>query len=242
MPCDCDQCHQHCRTLNLAMGAPTKEAIHKAYRETAKLWHPDLFEKHPHLRAEAEEHFKKVQVAYQELSKHNATPVALPLQDTFTRPVAPVAPPSISFGGAPGCLVSPHFTSPVEEIIVGCLGTLETVLAIVNLAGPGPHNSGFSQFFLLASHGIMVRDHRSIVSLLWYADLGEIKLIDRRSGGRLGAWHRLVEGIWGRRPSYSLQIYRRNGACFYSLSDPVDDGVKTVIYKFLMRQKSQTQP
>jgi hypothetical protein len=239
MPCDCDQCHQHCRTLGLAIGAPSKEAIHKAYRKSAKLWHPDLFEKYPRLRSEAEEHFKQVQVAYQELTMHNAAPVVLPVQGDFTRHVDL---PSISFGGAPGCLVAPNFTPHAEEIIAGYLGTLETVLAIVDLAGPQSHNGIFSQFFLLASQGIMVRDDHNIVSLLWYADLGEMKLIDRRRKGNLSPWQRIVEGIYGSQPNYSLQIHRRNGTHFCTISGQVDDGVKTIIYKFLMRQKSQMHP
>jgi hypothetical protein len=225
--------------LGMAIGAPSKEAIHKAYREAAKLWHPDLFENYPSLRSEAEEHFKQVQVAYQELTKHNAAPVELPVQGAFAKPVVP---PSISFGGAPGCLVAPHFTLHVERIISGYLGTLETVLAIVDLTGPGSQNGSFSQFLLLASHGIMVRNAHNIVSLLWYSDLGEIKLIDRRRNGKLSRWQKLAERIYGSQPNYSLHIYRRNGTHFYSISGQVDDSVKTVIYKFLMRQKSQTHP
>jgi hypothetical protein len=236
MPCDCDRCRQHCGTLGLAMEAPSKEAIHKAYRKAAKAWHPDLFEKHPKMRTEAEEHFKKVQVAYQELIKHNAAPVELPVVSAFTKPVAP---PSISFGGAPGCLVAPNFTLHVEQIISCYLGTLETVLAIVDLTGPGSHNVEFSQFLLLASHGMMVRDTHHAVSLLWYSDLGEIKLVDRRRNGRLSPWQELVENLCGARPNYSLQIYRRDGRHFHSISGQVDDSVKGVIYRFLMRQKPQ---
>ena len=190
-----------------------KEAIHKAYREAAKLWHPDLFEKHPKLRSEAEEHFKQVQVAYQELTKHNAAPVELPVQSAFSRPVAP---PTISFGGAPGCLVAPNFTLHVERIISGYLGTLETVLAIVDLTGPGSHRDEFSEFFLLASHAIMVRNAHHVVSLLWYSDLGEIKLVDRRRNGKLSPWQELVGRICGSQPNYSLQIYRRDGSHFHS--------------------------
>jgi hypothetical protein len=225
--------------LDLAIGAPSKEQIRKAYREAAKLWHPDMFENHPNLRLEAEEHFKQIQVAYQELLKHNATPVELPVQGAFARPVAP---PSISFGGAPGCLLAPEFTLHVERIIAGCLGTLETALAIVDLAGPESRDGSFSQFLLLATQGFMVRDGHNIVSLLWYSDLGEIKLTDRRKNGRLSPWQRLVERIYGRQPNYSLRIYRRNGTHFTTISSQVDDSVKTIIYKFLMRQKPQTHP
>jgi hypothetical protein len=237
MPCDCDQCHQHRRTLGVAIGAASKDAIHKAYRKAAKRWHPDRFEKYPRLRSEAEEHFKRVQVAYQELTRHHEAPVAFPVQGTVARAAVPQ---SISFGGAPGCLVAPNFTPHVEQILTRCLGTIETALAIVDLAGPESRNDGFSQFFLLATQGFMVRDSHNFVSLLWYSDLGEIKLIDRRKNGKLSRWQELVERICGSRPNYSLQIYRRNGTHFYSISGHVDDRIKAVIYKFLMRQKSQT--
>ncbi len=247
MPCDCDQCRQHCMTLGLDLFAPSKAAIRKAYREAAKRWHPDRFEKQPHLRSQAEEKFKQIQAAYEALTKHSATPVALPVEDAVAGPAAPPStrrppPPPISFGGAPGCLVGPHFAAPIEKMIAEFRPTLETILAIVDLEGPNSENGGFSQFLLLASEGIMMRDSRQIVSLLWYADLGEIKLVDRRKNGKPSLWQEIADSLHGNRSNYSLQIYRRNGAHFYSVSGPVDDNVKTIIYKFLMRQKIQTHP
>jgi len=234
MPCDCDQCRWHSKTLGLEVGAPSKEAIRKAYRETAKRCHPDRFERNPGLRAEAEERFKQVQVAYQELEKHRKAPVERPVEGIFRRPVAP---PSISFGGAPGCLVGPHFPARVEEIIAEFRNPFGTILAIVDLEGPRPVGDAFSQFLLLASEGIIVRDARQVVSLLWYADLGELKLVDRRKKGKLSLWQEIVERVRGSQPNYSLQILRHDGTLFYSISGQVDDSVKTVIYKFLKRQK-----
>jgi len=75
MPCACDQCLQHSKTLGLAPSAFSHELIHKAYRDAAKLWHPDRFESAPEQLPEAEEHFKLVQVAYRELTAHQENPV-----------------------------------------------------------------------------------------------------------------------------------------------------------------------
>jgi len=42
-----------------------------AYRAAAKRWHPDRFESDPARRTEAEERFKRVQVAFRELAEHS---------------------------------------------------------------------------------------------------------------------------------------------------------------------------
>ena len=72
MSCECAQCRQHYRTLGIAFGIPEESAIEEAYREGVKQWHPDLYENYASLRADAEEHFKQIQVAYRELKEHNA--------------------------------------------------------------------------------------------------------------------------------------------------------------------------
>ena len=87
----------------------------------------------------------------------------------------------------------------------------------------------------------MMRDARNIVSLLWYTDMGEIHLIDSRKQGKPSSWQRFVGGLSGSQSDYALQIYRNNGIAFYAISGQVDDSVKTVIYDFLLHQKSQTQ-
>jgi hypothetical protein len=56
-----------------------------------------------------------------------------------------------------------------------------------------PGGGSYAQFLLVAELGVMVRDVRKIVSLLWYKDMGEIKLI-RQAEDRLLAkpdWWRL---------------------------------------------------
>src|SRR5580692_4004914 len=111
MPCSCDQCAEHCRTLGLANEPQSKTAIHKAYRTAAKLWHPDRHESDPRRKPEAEERFKKVQIAYRELTEHQKRPAELPLETIFAKPAAPAP---FSFGDAPGCFTAPHFPPDVR--------------------------------------------------------------------------------------------------------------------------------
>jgi hypothetical protein len=240
MSCDCVQCRQHYRTLGIAYGIPSESAIQEAYQEAVKQWHPDLYESYASLRADAEEHFKQIQVAYRELKEHNTVSEELPVESVVIQPHE--ATPSISFGDAPGCLTAQQFTPQVEEMIAGHLGRLGMALAIVDLAGTRSHTGAYSQFLLLATRGIMVRDSRNIISVLWYTDLGEINLIDQRRHGKLSPWQKFVGGGSGSSSNYVLQIDRSNGTHFYSISGQADDSVKTIIYDFLMRQKPQTHP
>jgi hypothetical protein len=228
----------HARTLGLADRAPTKAAIHKAYRDAAKRWHPDRFERDAQLRPEAEEHFKQVQIAYRELSDHQKRPApAIPV-DAFAKPVET---PAFTFGNAPGCYTAPHFPAFVHNIIAGHLGAGHKPLGIVDLAKPGTQGGPFSQFLLLEDHSLIVRGSLGIVSLLWYSELGEINLIDRRTGGKLNFLQRLMGRIVGPQQNYTLHIFRRNGTHFYSLAGQVDDSVKKVLYNFLLRKKLGTQ-
>jgi hypothetical protein len=247
MSCDCAQCRQHYKTLGVAYGIPSESEIQEAYQESVKQWHPDLYENYASLRADAEEHFKQIQVAYRELKEHNTASAELPAEgDAVQASGVVIQPkeetPAISFGDALGCLTAQHFTPQVEEMIAPHMGKLGLALAIVDLSGSRSNTGGFSHFFLLATRGIMMRDSRNIISVLWYTDLGEIKLIDGRRSGKPSAWQKLVEGISGSQPGTELQIYRSNGASFYSITGQVDDSVKTAIYNFLMRQKDQTPP
>jgi hypothetical protein len=88
----------------------------------------------------------------------------------------------------------------------------------------------------------MVRDARNIVSLLWYKDLGEVNLIDKRKNGKLGFSQRLFETISGSQHNYSLQIYRSDRSHYFSITNQVDDNVKIVIYNFLGQQNTQVHP
>lgn len=240
MSCDCAQCKQHYRTLGIAFGVPSESEIQDAYQEAIKQWHPDLYENYASLRADAEERFKQIQVAFRELKEHNSVSVAVespaksvpmegaPVESVFVKPAET---PSISFGGAPGCLVGSQITDNIQQMIAGHLGT-DIALAIVDLSG-----GRYSQFFLLATRGIIVRDSRNIISLLKYQDLGEISLVKKHQEGKQGFWQKLA----GTQPGNLLQINRSNGAHFFSFTDQVEDSVKEFIYNFLQREKNQSK-
>jgi len=54
------------RVLGLSPGAP-KEAVHRAYRDLAQVWHPDRFEHNPRLREKAQENLRRINDAYEVL-------------------------------------------------------------------------------------------------------------------------------------------------------------------------------
>jgi hypothetical protein len=238
MPCTCDQCLQHAKTLGLPQSPPSKAAIHKAYRQAAKLWHPDRHANDPRSQQEAEKRFKEAQTAYQALTEHHDHPVESPPPTIFAKPVEP---PPLSFGNAPGCFTAPQFTPYIQEVIATHLGFGRTPVAIIDLTRPGPQAGSFSQFLLLDSHSVIVRGTLGVVSFLWYSDLGEISIDDRRRDGKLRFWQKLAEKFLGPRQNYTLHIYRRNGTHFYSLANTPDDSVKKVIYNFLLRRKHHPQ-
>ncbi|MGD0737476.1 MAG: J domain-containing protein [Terracidiphilus sp.] len=263
MPCVCQQCLQHSKTLGLDQTASSGAVIRKAFRSAAKLWHPDRFENNPRAQKDAEEHFKLIQIAYRELWEHHNSPHESPhtsrrenspapqwewptrpapeppLEDPFagTRPAAP--PPTISFGDAPRCFAGPDFPPYARQIIADHLGDPENAIAIVDLSLSESPADSFFQFILFTVHGILVRNAHKIVSLLWYSDLGNVQIVDRRGYGKLKFWHRLAERLYGVRPKYSLLIYRRNGTLFCKFDVQMDDNVKKVIYNFLLRRKSE---
>ena len=263
MSCECAKCRQHYRTLGFTYAVPTEAEIQDAYQELAKQWDPAPYQDYPSMRADAEEHLKQIQVAYKELQGHNTVAVEAPAISVPSGSVPVVSVPivsvpteniptesvferpedrsSISFGGAPGCQSGPHFTPEVEEIISRHLGKLGMALAIVDITGARSRTSSYAQFLLIAQLGIMMRDKRNMVSLLWHKDLGEINLIDKQKHGKPGMWQSLFEGTSGSQPKNELEIYRNNGMLFCSISSQADDSVKDVIYNFLQRKKDQAQ-
>jgi hypothetical protein len=241
MPCACETCHQHARTLGLADKQVSKAAIRKAFRAQAKLWHPDRFENDEAKRLETEEHFKQIQVAYRELWEHYENPREFPLEEAFpARPKVDNS-PRISFGGAPGCFVTPDFSPRAHRIILRHLPNPENAVAIVDLSGSGPRSGTFDQFILLTRDGIFVRNARQIISLLWYSHLGEVSLIDQRKYGKLGFWQRTAERISGIEQKYALEIHRRDRTHFCTITGQVDDSAKKVMYSFLQQMKSQAR-
>ncbi len=241
MPCACEICIQHARTLGLADKQVSKAKIRKAFRTQAKLWHPDQFENDAIKRLEAEEHFKQVQVAYRELWEHHEHPRQWPLEEAFPSKTATDDSPRISFGGAPGCFVTPDFSPLADQIIARHLPRPENALAIVDLSGSGSRAGTFDQFILFTRDAILFRNARKIISLVWNTDLGEISLVDQRKQGKLGFWQRTAERISGIEQKYALEIYQRNGSHFCTIVGQVDDSVKKVMYSFLLQMRSHAR-
>jgi hypothetical protein len=239
MPCACDKCLHHCRTLGLAPKPPSKIAIRKAFRAEAKRWHPDRFERDPVKRLDAEEHFKGIQVAYRELWEHCESPEELPIERPATKAPVKKEEPAIFFGGAPGCYAPPNLPLRAEEIIVDLLYEKERVLGFLDLSGRGSRRRKFFQFMLLTSDRTFVRDSLNIISMIWHTDLGNVNLIDQHRHGKPDIWQRIVEYISGTEKRYLLQIYRSNGSHFFSITSQADDSVKKVIYNFLLQKKSK---
>ena len=242
----------------------TRAALRKGYRTAAKLWHPDRFERDPAKRTYAEEHFKQIQIAYRELTEHFDNPVLWLIEtaSSTTRDVEPFnaasyhaepdrndsdnaspqgAPravrftPPIFFGGAPGCYVAPDFSASADHIIMEHVREPDCALAIVDLTGPGSPPGTLAQFILLTDQGVVVRDIRNIVSLLWYSDMGEVRLALKRRSALAGVAHRIFERLSGTEQKYALEIWRSNGTLFHSIAGQVDDSIKKIIYNFLQQ-------
>jgi hypothetical protein len=239
MACVCRSCVDHSRTLGVAQGLTSKAAIHKAYRTAAKRWHPDRVQGDERKRIEAEERFKRIHTAYQALCEHFESPVRRPREAEFVTPIRTAAPPTIFFGDAPGCYAAPGFPPAVEACIVATRPeNSETPVAFVNLA---PEKARIGQYILLTNHRMYIRDATELLSVIWYDDLGEIRLIDRDAEKKPGAWQKIAAKVSGKRHRYVLQIDRWNGKRFYTLDDRPDDRVKKVVYNFLRQMKSKSQ-
>lgn len=257
MPCVCDSCVQHARIMGLDQCPRTRAVLRKGYRTAAKLWHPDRYERDPARRPEAEEHFKQIQIAYRELTEHFENPVQWLIEtpSATSRDTEPfsaaayhaeadrtaqhssAARPPISFGDVPGCFVAPDFSAIAEQILIEHVREPDRALAIVDLSGPALPPGSLAQFLLLTEHAIFVRDIRSIVSLLWFADLGEVRLIAKRRRGLAGMGQKIFERLTGTEQRYQLQILRSDGTLFYSITGRVDDSIKKVIYNFLQQKR-----
>ena len=243
MPCACERCIQHSKTLGLPARPPSRAAIRKAYRGAAKLWHPDRFETNPRKRLDAEEHFKRIQVAYRELWEHCEKPERIPTDAVDDAPARRYPDlPNIFFGDSPGCFVAPHFPWYVAGVIASHLQDTERSVAFVDLSAGGMRGTICSRYIFLTSYRMFVRDAMNVVSLVWYNDLGEVLLLDQHDRGKYRLWRRIVEYIWGIKREYLLQIHRHNGTHFYSIADQLNDNVKRVIYNFLLQMKQQPRP
>jgi hypothetical protein len=256
MSCECGQCRQHCRTLGIAYGVPSESEIEAAYQESEKQWHPDLYKDYASLRAEAEQRFELIQLAYRELKAHyqaGGPPAAASAAqsartDSYTpssehalpaQSAQPAAAPELSFDGAPGCLTASQFDASIKEMIAGHLGSADRALALVDLGGSRSHYATYSQFLLVSSRGIMVRNARNIVSLLWYKDMGEIRWIEGQKENKSGSWHKLLGNLSGGQAGCQLVINRGDGTLFLSLTDQVDDSVKRTLYNHFLGARAK---
>jgi len=242
MPCACSSCQHHARTLGAEYSLSTKAAIHKAYRAAAKLWHPDRYENNQGKRLEAEERFKRIQVAYRELCEHHEHP-----QRAARQPESPIPAqhqrrriPTIFFGDdAPGCFTAPHFPAEVQKWITATrLDSTEKPVGFIDLF---QGRSRITRYILLTDHKMYIRDATDILHVIWYSDLGEITLTDLRKKEKAGAWQKLAARVTGQTQQYSLRIEHLGGKFFRELIEQPDDRIKKVIYNFLRQMKSETQ-
>jgi hypothetical protein len=250
MACVCRTCLQHFPVLGIADRPRTKSAIHKAYRTAAKLWHPDRYENNPRKRLEAEEQFKRIQIAYRELCEHFDNPrrrfverryqsYDLYEAQTFS---GISAPPTIFFGDAHHCFSIAHFPEGIEKLIIeSALGGAETAVGFVSLSGTIMEKQAPERYILLTNHRLFLRDSSELVHVLWYADLGDIQYIDRHAEKKQTLLHRLFGWLLDKERRFTLRIQRRDGTEFYSLKESPDDRVKKVIYNFLQQMRFESQ-
>lgn len=241
MPCACSSCQLHARTLGAAQSLTTKSAIHKAYRAAARLWHPDLYENNQGKRLEAEERFKRIQVAYRELCEHHEHPVRAAKEAEFVAPVQRRRISTIFFGDrAPGCFAVPNFPAEVQKWIEATrLDNTEKPVGFIDLFQGG--RSRITRYILLTDHKMYIRDATDILHVIWYSDLGEITLTNLHAQKQPKAWQKLAAAIGGPIQHYSLRITTLNGNLFRELIEQPDDRIKKVIYNFLRQMKSETQ-
>jgi hypothetical protein len=239
MACVCRACVQHSKMLGIAHTPTSKSAIHKAYRAAAKLWHPDRFEGNHHKRLEAEERFKRIHAAYQALCEHFENPSRRAREVEFVTPIQANPRPTILFGDATDCFAAPNFPDYVRKAVEAAhLDSTEIPVGFIDLSGG---KGQAPRYILLGNHKMYIRDASGILSVIWYADLGEINLIDLQSEKKPGAWQRIAETIAGKAQRYSLHINRLDGSRFRVLTDHPDDRVKKVVYNFLRQMKSNSQ-
>lgn len=243
MACLCDKCVHHAAVLGIERGETSRDAMHKAYRKAAKDWHPDRFAHDANKRAEAEEHFKLIQIAFRELIEHNPDGFVAAAEEVVyveptPAPAKPVPPgASLTFGGARGCYAGTRIPPHASELIHYSIGMQDSPLALIDLEG-GLGNP-VSQFLVLATHGLLLRDALQIVSLLSYADVGRVRIVDRRTDADTPWWRKMIFKVADAGPMMALEIWRRNGTLFCALENPVEDGVKALLLRFLEERKQQ---
>ena len=244
MPCACARCSRNATTLGVGDGSLSRAAVRKAFRAAARKWHPDRFENDAPKRMEAEETFKRIQVAYRELWEHIEAPVILELEAQPIREAWPSRDkpperqtPPIFFGGIAGCYTAPHLPGYLADPLIGLMHEGETPYAVVELSRRNPLKGVPSEYVLFTSYRIVVRSELNLLSMLWYTDLSEVKLVDRRQQGKWNKFRRIVRELSGIKNKETLEIYRREGQLFYAFRESADDSMKKVVYNFLRQMK-----
>ncbi|HZB87575.1 MAG TPA: J domain-containing protein [Terracidiphilus sp.] len=237
----------HAAVLGIERGEATRAEMHKAYRQAAKDSHPDRFAHDARQRAEAEERFKLIQIAFRELTEHNPEgwTVAVEEADQVADQVEPVPAPaqpvppgaSLTFGGARGCYTGARIPQHASDLIHRSIGSQDSPLAVIDLEGGA--GSALSQFLVLATHGLLQRDALRIVSLLSYADVGKLCMVDQRTDPKTGFLRKMMWKLHDAGPALALEIWRRNGELFCTLENPVEDGVKALVQRFIEERKQQ---
>jgi len=253
MACVCRTCLVHFPVLGIADPPRSRAAIHKAYRTAAKLWHPDRYENNQRKRLEAEEQFKRIQVAYRELCEHYENPQRRFVERHFrSRDIADIyaaerfsgvaPPPTIFFGDTHHCFSIAHFPEGIEKIIFdSSLGGAESPVGFVNMSGPLHEKDAPERYILLTNHRLFIRDSSELVHVLWYADMGQVEYIDRHAEKKQHLSQRLFGWLMDKERRFTLRIGRRNGTEFYCLKDNPDDRVKKVVYNFLQQMRANSQ-
>ena len=239
MACGCRVCLDHFRILGITAPPASKSGLHKAYRAAAKRWHPDRFPNDEGKRRDAEDRFKRIHSAYEALCLHFENPVLTPLDDVeFVTPVRRYPKPVIAFGDVPDCYVEPHFPARVRDAIDAArLENSDQPVGFIDLT---PGSPSISEFILLTRHRMLVRDSSGILAVIWYSDLGSIRLVDLNDE-KQSAWQKIAATISGKTQRYSLQVDRLDLSRFQTFTDRPDDRVKKVVYNFLRQMKSNSQ-
>ena len=95
---------EHCNVLGVTPGASAQE-VKQAYRDLAKVWHPDRFQDSPRLSRQAEEKLKQINDAYEALK--DGVPFFSPDDETPDLQSSEKAAPSTELvGQSSGCAVA----------------------------------------------------------------------------------------------------------------------------------------